>query len=157
MEYLASRGQLKHRVAEHQLWSRGTTPKIEQQDNTIQINIITLKCYLAERALEYALDEQITDIKKICDRANALLLTEFSSAKQFVRVCNGYIQVGIDCNLIDNDVIMLALNMVAELPSFEVGTTIEIGNMVQVYENNISSRKPTHRRFTSHTTNCREK
>jgi hypothetical protein len=143
MQYLATKGQLKQRIAEHKLWNWGIAPETIEDtgEKAIQINVITLKAYLAEVALGQALDEQIDDIKKVCDRASELLSTELTSAKQFVHVTNDYIQVGINCDLIDNEAIMLALKMVAQLPSLEPGTTIQIGEMVQVYENNLSYRK----------------
>lgn len=112
-------------------------------DKDIQLHIVTLKTYLAELALERALDEQIDDIGKICDRAKHLLQTELHTTKEFVKVTQHYIQVGINCDLVDNDIIMLAFEMVAKLPSFEPGTTIEFGESVQVYENNISRRMRT--------------
>lgn len=71
-------------------------------------------------------------------------MTDLSDAKEFVEVTDNYIRVGISCNLIDDNAISQALEMVGRLDSFEPGTMVQIGQLVHVYENKISRRKRAH-------------
>ena len=125
------------------MWNQGILPEatITENDKTLQVHVITLKAYLAELALERALNEQIDDLMQVTNRIQQLLDTELTNAREFVEVTPDYVRVGINCDLIDDDAIMQAFRMMTKLPSFLPGTTIELGQLIQVYENKISRWK----------------
>lgn len=113
----------------------------QTEEETVQIHVITLRAYLSELASCRAFDEGINDFKKLTKRVDELLTTELSDAKEFVEVTENFIRVGINCNLIDDNAISQALEMVSQLDSFKPGTMVQIGQLVHVYENKILRRK----------------
>ncbi len=117
---------------------------MQTEEKTVTVHVITLRAYLSELATIKAFDEGIDDFEKLATRVDELLTTELSDAKEFVEVNDDYIRVGINCNLIDDTAISQALEMVGQLDSFKPGTTIQIGQLVHIYEDKISRRKRAH-------------
>lgn len=146
MKHLVARGELKRRSEYQHLWNEGSIPEayLQNDNETVTIHVVTLRAYLAELASTKAFDEGIDDFEKLATRVDELLTTELSDAKEFVEVTDNYIRVGINCNLIDDTAISQALEMVGQLESFKPGTTIQIGQLVHIYENKISRRKRAH-------------
>jgi hypothetical protein len=139
------RGELKRRLTNQHLWNEGSVPKQYQQDEeeTVQIHIITLRAYLSELATVRALDEGIDDFGKLTARVDELLMTELNDAKEFVEVNDNFIRVGINCRLIDDNAVLQAFEMVGKLNSLKPGTMIEIGQLVHIYESKIERIKRT--------------
>lgn len=131
---------MKRRAEYLHLWNNGDLPVDFQEDtdDCIQIHIVTLRAYLAETATDQALREGV-ELNQLAGRVNDLLKTVLSDAYEFVHVTSDYICVGIHCDLIDDKAISQALDMVSKLTSFEPGTILQTGQLIQVYENKISS------------------
>lgn len=123
------------------LWNVGSTQYQADEEEEVQINVITLRAYLSECAMAQALDEGMEKLEELTARMDELLMTELSDAKEFVEVNDNFIRVGINCNLIDDNAISQALEMVGQLDSLKPGTMVQMGQLVQVYENKISRRK----------------
>jgi hypothetical protein len=125
------------------LWNEGSVPEayLQTEEETVQVHIVTLKAYLSELATIKAFDEGIDDFNKLATRVDELLTTELSDAKEFVEVTENFIRVGINCDLIDDNTISQALELVGRLDSFKPGTMVQMGQLVHVYENKISRRK----------------
>ena len=145
MKHLVLRGELKRRLEYQHLWNDGSIPDayLQTEEQTVQVHVVTLKAYLSELAVERAFYEGIEDLHRLATRVDELLTTELSDAKEFVEVTPDFIRVGINCDLIDDNVITKALQMVANLDSFKPGTTIQTGQLVHIYENKISCSKRT--------------
>lgn len=135
MKHLAQARQSEYQS----LWNNGILPESEEQP--VQLHIVTLRAYLSELATIRAFDEGIDEFEKLTTRVDELLTTELSDTREFVEVTHDFIRVGINCDKIDEDAVTQALEMVSRLTSLEPGIIVQLGQLVQVYENKISRRK----------------
>ncbi len=113
-------------------------------EEMVQIQVVTLRAYLSELAMERAFDEGITEWFKLEARMNQLLMTELCTSKEFVKVTPDYIRVGVNCDWIDDEIISHALRLVSRLDNLSSGTMVEFGEMVTVYENEVQRNQRTH-------------
>lgn len=97
----------------HHLWNDGILP--ENDDDAITIHVVTLKTLLADFGL--------------------------SHAKEFVEVKHDYIYVGVNREMINDEAISHALELVSELNTLIPGTMVEFGRLVHVYENKTFGNK----------------
>ena len=134
---------MKRRLETQHLWNEGSVPEayLQTEEETVQVHIVTLKAYLSEVATIRAFEEGIEDFDRLATRVDELLTTELYATKEFVEVTDNFIRVGVNCELIDDNAISQALEMVGRLDSFKPGTMIEMGQLVHVYENKILRRK----------------
>lgn len=145
MKHLMIRGDLEQRAKNQHLWNNGHIPKtyFNSEEETINIHVTTLKTYLLELATSKAFEEGLYSFEKLAIRVNELLVTELCSGREFVKIADNFIHVGINCDLIDNNAISRALTMISQLNSFELGTTIYMGELVHVYKNKIPYQEGT--------------
>jgi hypothetical protein len=113
---------LKRRTEYQHLWSDGKLPEkfLDVKEDELILHVITLQAYLQE----------------IDDKQNR--------AKEFVEITPNFVRVGIHCDLIDDETILKAIRMVSKLESFEIGTKVEFGELVNIYENKIQRKQRTH-------------
>lgn len=123
------------------LWNNGELildkPEVQSDEEPfVDIKIVTLKAHLSSLAIDRALERGAT-LKTINERVDAILNTELHSAKEFIEVTSNEIRVGINCDLIDQDVIANVWELLSRQKDLSPGTKIELGQLVQVYENKI--------------------
>lgn len=123
------------------LWNNGEvilhTPEVlEGEEPFIEIQIVTLKAHLSSIAIDRAIERGAT-LTNLNEKVDGILSTELNSAKEFIEVTPGHIRVGINCNLIDEDVIAHVWELLSQQEDLSPDTKIELGQLVQVYENKI--------------------
>ena len=141
MKYLFSKGELKRRMDYNHLWNNGELildrPKTPVDDEPfVDIKIITLKAHLESLAVDKAL-EHGADLSDISEKVSTILINELNSAKEFIEVTPHYIRVGINCDMIDDKVIADVWELLSRQEDLSPGTKIELGQLVQVYENKV--------------------
>lgn len=139
MKYLFSRGELKRRMDVSHLWNNGELvldkPEVSQgEEPFVEIQIVTLKAHLSSIAIDRAIERGAT-LTNLSDRVDVILRTELSSAKEFIDVTPNRIRVGINRDVIDNDAIADVWELLSRQYDLSPGTKIELGQLVQVYEN----------------------
>lgn len=140
MKYLFSRGELRRRMEISNLWNNGELrlekPEVPQEDEPfVEIQIITLKAYLESQAIDRALERGAV-LANLAEKVERILVTELDTAKEFIEVTPNHIRVGINCELIDDIVISKVWDLLSRYDDLSPGTTIELGQLVQVYEKN---------------------
>lgn len=123
------------------LWNNGELildkPEVSNDEEPfVDIKIVTLKAHLSSMAIDRALEGGAT-LKNINEKVDVILSTELSSAKEFIEVTPNEIRIGINCDLIDQDVITDVWELLSRQEDLSPGTRIELGQLVQVYENKI--------------------
>lgn len=139
MKYLFSRGELKKRMEVAHLWNNGELvlekPQVtEGEEPFVEIQIVTLKAHLSSIAIDRAIERSAT-LTNLSDRVDVILSTELNSAKEFIDVTTDRIRVGINRDVIDNDAIIDVWELLSRQTDLSPGTKIELGQLVQVYEN----------------------
>lgn len=100
---------------------------------TVDIQVITLKQHLKDQAMDRAWDvvEDLNDLEATIDK---LLITQYSSAKEFVSVEEDRIVVAVNKNDIDFDSVMYAFHLLSKIEGgFTERRLIEFGEDVEVY------------------------
>lgn len=123
------------------LWNNGELildkPEVAQDEEPfVEIQIVTLKAHLSSVAIDRAIERGAT-LTNLSDKVDVILSTELSSAKEFIDVTPDRIRVGINRSVIDNDAIADVWEMLSRQTDLSPGTKIELGQLVQVYENKI--------------------
>lgn len=121
------------------LWNNGEVVLNKSEISTddeplIEIQIVTLKAHLSSIAIDRAIERGAT-LTNLSEKVDVILRTELSSAKEFIEVTPEHIRVGINCNLIDDAVITNVWELLGRQTDLSPGTKIELGQLVQVYEN----------------------
>ena len=122
------------------LWNNGEVildkPEVSEGDEPfIEIQIVTLKSYLSSMAIDRAI-ERGADLSTLGERVENILRTELNSTKEFIEVTPEHIRVGINCDLIDDEVIANVWELLSRQIDLSPGTKIELGQLVHVYEKN---------------------
>lgn len=136
MTYLFSKGELRRRKEISNLWNNGELTLEVSDEPSVEIRIVTLKAHLSSLAVDRALDRGAS-LTNIADKVREILSTELDSAKEFIEVTPECIRVGINCDLIDDDVIANVWELLGQQDDLSPGTKIELGQLVQVYEKQI--------------------
>ncbi len=123
------------------LWNNGELildkPSVPADEEPfVDIKIVTLKAHLESLAVDKAL-ERGADLSNISDKVSAILKDELTTAKEFIEVRPNEICVGINCDVIDENVIADVWELLSRQPDLSPGTKIELGQLVQVYDNKI--------------------
>ncbi|MDE1830561.1 MAG: hypothetical protein KGI25_09580 [Thaumarchaeota archaeon] len=129
------------------LWNNGEltleSPETKEgEEPFVEIQIVTLKAHLSSLAVDRALERGAT-LANLSNKVDSILGTELNSAKEFIDVTLERIRVGINCDVIDNDVIANVWEILSRQHDLSPGTKIELGQLVQVYENKNSHLERT--------------
>jgi hypothetical protein len=121
------------------LWNNGELildkPEVPSgEEPFVEIQIVTLKAHLSSIAIDRAIERGAT-LTNLSDKVDVILSTELSSAKEFIDVTPERIRVGINRDLIDEDAIADVWELLSRQNDLSPGTKIELGQLVQVYEN----------------------
>jgi len=106
---------------------------IDYLDEVKDIEIVTLKQYLKDKAAEDVWNH-INHIKNVDDLIEKLLITKYTSAKEFVNIEDDKITIGIDALRVNNKAIGYAFDMLSRINYQELKGLFEFGNVVKVYE-----------------------
>jgi hypothetical protein len=127
MKYLFLPGSLKKKAEYNRLSNKGECAP--EQPKYLEVRIITLKAFLTERAVELAFDRgsSLTDLE---GNVKSIIRRELINVKEFVEVHYDHIRVCINCDVIDDSVILKAFDIVANI-DLSHGTRIEFEQSVQ--------------------------
>jgi len=125
------KGELKKRANAYNLIPEITFLASADNDEWTNIEVVTLKQVARDKASKAAWeDPTVTTIEEIDQKVEELLRVQFNVAQEFVEIKKDKIIIGIDCDLVDDQVTDTAIMMLIELESFEPGTTHFFGEQV---------------------------
>ncbi len=79
------------------------------------VTVVTLKSYLAEKAYDVAIaDVGVEDSEKLRTRVKKIVDSRYIHVTEHVKVSRDGIRVVIDCDVIDDDTVWEALNMLSK-------------------------------------------
>lgn len=106
---------------------------MSDKDDFADVQVITLKQWLRERAYDRAWNECTSPVD-VEPLAHHLLTTEFTHAKEFVKISYNLIQVGLNVSEIDDNAIDKAVVLLSEAESLQPGNRYEFGEQVKVHD-----------------------
>ena len=113
-----------------------------EQEEFVDLEIITLNAYLKELAYDHAYHVAIDpDMSKVEAHANELLEYGIITAKEFVEVQKKKIRVAIDVEIVDDRAMDEAVLRLMELDEFTIGKRLEFGEAKKFHESQFNSTR----------------
>ena len=131
MDTLVQRGELRRRAKQKNLLTN--TVQIAESEDFADVQVITLRQFLKERAYDKAWHE-CSCPNEVEGYARRLLHTEFTHAREFVDISKKGIQVGVNVSEIDDKAIDRAVALMVQSETLESGHKFEFGERVKVYD-----------------------
>lgn len=105
-----------------------------EQEHFADVRIVTLHEYAHEMAIKDVLEmgNDVSNIGMIgaTNEVDELLDTKYSSMKEFVRIYEDHIVIGVNLITIDDNAMNYGLKLLLEVPNLDVGEFWELGDEV---------------------------
>jgi len=126
------RGELKRRAHQRELLQEIVFNA--ETNDTRDIEIVTLKQHLRDRAMSKAWEMRPESIDSINERVEQLLNTEFSHSKEFVEIDkHGRITVGVNALQVTDGVVDQALALLIQVDDITKQQVVTFGEVKQIY------------------------